>query len=68
MPLQARKRGKKKQTKTEKLTAAAFREVNRNEPSTVARANVSEKRKKKMRTAIALNKARKRGARIPKKG
>lgn len=57
----------KKKSKAKRLTDAAFREVHENEPSTVSRANVSEKRKKKMRTAIALNKARKKGARLPKK-
>lgn len=46
--------------------AAAFHEVFSKEPSTVSRARVSEARKKKMRVAIALSKARKAGARIPK--
>ena len=59
---------KKKQSKSKQLVSAAMREVHRNEPSTVARANVSEARKEKMRQAIALSKARKKGARIPKKG
>jgi hypothetical protein len=43
---------------SKKKVAAAFHEVMHNEPSTVARADVSEKRKQKMRVAIALNKAR----------
>ena len=50
--------------KSKRLVNAAFREVMENEPSTVARANVSGERKQAMRTAIALDKARKRGARI----
>jgi len=43
----------------------AFHEVMQNEPSTVARAKVSESRKQHMRVAIALNKARAAGAKIP---
>jgi hypothetical protein len=46
---------------SQKKVAAAFHEVMHNEPSTVARADVSEKRKQKMRVAIALNKARQKG-------
>lgn len=45
-----------------------FSEVHEDEPSTVTRANVSGKRKQKMRTAIALEKARKAGVAIPRKG
>lgn len=37
---------------------SAMREVHTNEPSTVARANVSEARKEKMRQAIAYAKVR----------
>lgn len=48
------------------IVESAFHEVMHNEPSTVSRADVSEKRKKKMRIAIALSKARKAGANIPK--
>ena len=58
----------KKNSKSDKLVKAAMREVHENEPSTVSRANVNPKRKEKMRKAIALNKARKKGAHIPKKG
>lgn len=46
---------------------AIFSEVMHNTPSTVKRAKVSKKRKKKMKIAIALNKARKAGLHIPKK-
>ncbi len=46
---------------------AAFHEVFTDEPSTVTRANVSGERKHKMKVVIALNKARKAGARIPKR-
>lgn len=44
----------------------AFHEVFRKTPSTVTRANVSGKKKRKMMIAIALSKARKSGAHIPK--
>lgn len=57
---------KKKMSRDERLKAMAFHEVMRNEPSTVSRAKVGEAKKKKMRVAIALSKARKSGARIPK--
>jgi hypothetical protein len=56
----------RKSTSQQKLDRA-FHEVMTNEPSTVARADVSEARKKKMRVAIALNKARKAGVRIPRR-
>lgn len=46
----------------------AFHEVARNIPSTVKRANVSPARKKKMTVAIALNKARDAGAKLPYAG
>lgn len=49
----------KRRMPSRKKVAAAMREVHTNEPSTVSRANVSEARKKKMRKAIAINKARK---------
>lgn len=57
-----------RQDDAQKKVASAMREVHTNEPSTVARAQVSEARKEKMRKAIAFSKARKAGARIPKKG
>jgi hypothetical protein len=57
----------KKQSQSQKKVAAAMREVHKNEPSTVALAHVSPARKEKMRKAIALEKARKAGARIPRK-
>lgn len=60
------KHGHHKKSKSKSKVAAAFHEVMHNEPSTVSRANVSKKRKAKMRVAIALSKARKAGARIPK--
>lgn len=43
---------------SKKKVAAAMREVHTNEPSTVARADVSKARKEKMRRAIAFSKAR----------
>lgn len=46
---------------SQKKVAAAMREVHTNEPSTVARADVSAASKEKMRQAIAFSKARKRG-------
>ena len=45
----------------------AMSEVHRNIPSTVKRANVSGKRKEAMLRAIAFSKARKAGAKIPRK-
>lgn len=47
--------------------ARAFHEVYSNTPSTVRRADVSGKRKRKMMTAIALEKARKAGVNIPRR-
>lgn len=57
---------KKKPSKSRKLVEEAFREVYENEPSTVTRANVGPEGKKAMKAAIALKKARKKGARIPR--
>ena len=54
--------------KSRSIVQRAFKEVQSDEPSTVTRANVSPKRKKKMRVAIALNKARKAGAQVPYAG
>jgi hypothetical protein len=48
-----------KKAPSKKKLEAAMREVHTNEPSTVARADVSEPRKEKMRQAIAYSKARK---------
>ena len=47
---------------------AAMREVHEDTPSTVERANVSGEQKETMLRAIALSKARKAGARVPRKG
>ena len=47
---------------------SAMREVHEDEPSTVERADVSGERKEKMLQAIAFSKARKAGARLPRKG
>lgn len=52
-----------KQTKTERLTSAAFREVRDNPPSTLDPSKTGEAREAQM-TAIALSKAREAGARI----
>lgn len=57
----------KAHSKSQALVSSAMREVHTNEPSTVTRANVSGEQKEKMLQAIALSKARKAGARIPKK-
>lgn len=46
---------------------AAMREVHKNIPSTVKRAKVKGKKKEAMLRAIAFSKARKAGAKIPKK-
>lgn len=56
------------ESKSKGIVARAMHEVFTNEPSTVTRANVSGERKRKMKVAIALAKARKAGARIPRKG
>ena len=45
----------------------AMREVHENTPSTVTRAKVTGSRKEAMLRAIAFSKARKAGAKIPKK-
>ena len=45
----------------------AMSEVHKNIPSTVRRAKVKGKKKEAMSRAIAFAKARKRGAKIPKK-
>lgn len=49
------------------LLESAMREVHKNTPSTVRRADVSGKKKEAMLRAIAFSKARKSGARIQKK-
>jgi ribosomal protein L23 len=56
----------KKSASKQKLETA-MREVFTDEPSTVTRANVSPERKRKMKVAIGFSKARKQGARLPKK-
>lgn len=56
----------KKQTKTEKKVAEAFREVHANVPSTVKATGKTGAAKEKMLTAVALSKARAEGADIPK--
>lgn len=53
--------------KGSKKLEAAMREVHKNEPSTVTRANVSGAKKEAMLRAIAFSKARKTGAKLPKK-
>ncbi len=47
---------------------AAMEEVHTNIPSTVERADVTGIQREKMLQAIAFSKARKRGARLPRKG
>lgn len=49
------------------IVGRMMHEVFTDEPSTVTRANVSGKRKRKMMQAIAFSKARKAGATIPYK-
>jgi hypothetical protein len=53
--------------KSRKKVEAAMREVFTNIPSTVKRANVTGERRRKMLVAIGLAKARKAGARVPRK-
>ena len=54
-------------SKSAKKLESAMREVHKNIPSTVTRANVKGEKKEAMLRAIAFSKARKRGARLPKK-
>jgi hypothetical protein len=56
-----------KPTKFQRLVTEALREVHTNEPSTVSRAEVSPTRKEAMRQAIAFDKARDAGAKIPRR-
>lgn len=58
-----------KQSKSEKLKNAAFREVKKNPPARVKRTQRKKGKSaaQKQKVAIALSKARARGARIPKK-
>jgi hypothetical protein len=60
---------RKKMSKTKKKVRAAFREVHRKEPKVVkkTRRKKGAKAARKQKVAIALAKARRRGARIPKK-
>ena len=51
-------------SKSRGMLAAAFREVSAHEPSTVKRAHVKGRRKRKMLAAIAYSKARKAGASV----
>jgi len=53
-------------TKSEKLVSAAFREIKRNTPSVLGQTarKKGPKARRKQEIAIALNKARARGARI----
>ena len=59
---------KKKITKTRRLKDSAFRELKRNEPKRVAqtRRKKGAKAARRQNIAIALDKARKKGARIKK--
>jgi len=51
-------------TKGKTVLGRMMKEVFDNEPSTVARADVSDARKRKMKIAIAYSKARKAGAKV----
>ena len=59
----------KKPSKTRRLTTAAFREVHEKQPKrvTLTIGTYGKERGEKQRIAIALDKARQKGARIPKK-
>lgn len=54
-----------KNSKTKRLVKKAFHEVKENPPSTLKKQSKSKMRKQEV--AIALSKARKKGARVPKK-
>lgn len=58
-----------KKTKTKRIVKKAFHEVHEMTPKTVVNTWVTsgEERAKKQRVAIALSKARRKGARIPKR-
>jgi hypothetical protein len=58
---------KSKPTKSQRLMSEAMHEVHTHEPSTVSRAEVSPARKEAMRQAIAFEKARDAGAKVPRK-
>lgn len=64
-----RKPAKKRMTKTRRKVASAMREVHRNTPKIVERTRrkYGKARAEKQRKAIGLAKARRRGARIPKR-
>jgi len=51
-------------SKSQRIVTRMMHEVHSNTPSTVRRANVSGRRREAMLRAIALNKARKAGAKI----
>jgi len=55
------------QSRSKTVLRSMLREVHENVPSTVTRANVTGKRRTAMLTAIAFAKARKAGARLPKR-
>ena len=56
-----------KKSKSDTLVDKAFAEVHANVPSTVKATGKTGAAKEKMVTAVALEKARSEGARIPKK-
>jgi hypothetical protein len=58
---------RKKPSKSRRLVAEAFREVNADTPSTVEKTDKTGEAKRKMLAAVALSKARRKGARIPRK-
>lgn len=64
--LKSSRRRRGRPTGTQAKVSAAFREVYTDTPTTVTRAGVKGLRKQKMLAAVALSKARKAGARIPK--
>ena len=57
----------KKQSKSDKIVEKAFAEVHANVPSTVKATGKTGKAKEAMLTAVALNKAREKGAKIKKR-
>src|SRR5690242_20641918 len=57
-------KGRPMATKGKTVLGRMMKEVFDNEPSTVARADVSDARKRKMKIAIAYSKARKAGAKV----
>ena len=65
--MDSRRIGKPRQSRSKKLLESAFSEVHTNIPSTVKATGKTGKAKEQMLAAVAFSKARKKGARLPKR-